>query len=492
MHEKRIFSKDVRRQLSLLEVLYNNNGVEIENLVSKLQLERRIIYKCIDQLKKLCESQLLEIEIIVSTRGKYFFKGNKINYYKLRAYIIDREPITQLAKDLLMQRRVNLSQFCSSNYISESTLKRYFRKVNILLEPLGVRLYVCKKQVTLKGPELKIRYCLLSFFWRYYHGFVWPFKIIKEKDIYRLLDDLISSHVEISYGKKKQLGYLFAVYILRSQSGILLSKNDFPKYFDYYVYQNSVFEIFREKVQNRFNLNQIQIGAIFFTLYIFSESYPYIQKTSSSLETLKKIAPKSYMSIMSFVEFVKTRHPDFELYLERPSNFLDTVIAGRIFLDACGGLHFNISLIAVFKYAEENFPHLLPSISNEIKIYEPNLSTSFNKTLTFRYAQAYVLAFSPRDFEPKIKLLLDTDVPMYEDKLLTERINHLLAPKFNYEWITLDQTEFPDLIITTGEVEEKYSNTQKVIINVELSTKDTYKIIKICENILIKKKEEKL
>lgn len=42
-----------------------------------------------------------------------------------------------------MQRRVNLSQFCSSNYISESTLKRYFRKVNILLEPLGyVYMYV--------------------------------------------------------------------------------------------------------------------------------------------------------------------------------------------------------------------------------------------------------------------------------------------------------------------------------------------------------------
>lgn len=81
---------------------------------------------------------------------------------------------------------------------------------------------------------------------------------------------------------------------------------------------------------------------------------------------------------------------------------------------------------------------------------------------------------------------------MHEDKFLTERINHLLAPRFNYEWITLDQTEFPDLIITTGEVEEKYSNTQKVIINVELSTKDTYKIIKICEKILIMKKEEKL
>lgn len=73
MHEKRIFSKDVRRQLSLLEVRYNNNGAEIENLVSKLQLERGISYKCLDQLKKLCESQLLEIEIIVSTRGKYFF-----------------------------------------------------------------------------------------------------------------------------------------------------------------------------------------------------------------------------------------------------------------------------------------------------------------------------------------------------------------------------------------------------------------------------------
>lgn len=486
-YEKRIFSKDVVRQLSLLKILYNNDGIEIEDLISKLLLERRIIYKCIDQLRKLVVDQFLKIEIVVSSKGKYFFKGNKRDYYQLRAIIIDKEPITQLAKALLKQKSVEFSHFCSSNYMSESTLKRCFRKVNILLNPLELHLCVCKKQIFLKGSELKVRYCLLSFFWRYYHGVVWPFDGIKENDIYQLLDDLISSNAEISYGKKKQLGYLFAVYILRAETGVLLSQRDFPQYFGDYVYKNQFFEFFLEKVQSKFKLKQIDIGSIFFSLYIFSESYSYIQSSSVSLEILKKLSSQSYDSIMSFVKFVKKKHPNFGIYLNSPSNFLATLIAGRIFVDTFGCLYFNISLIAIFKYAEENFPHLLPSISKAIKKDEPNLSSSILKTLTFRYAQAYVLEFSPRDFEPKIKLLLDTDVPMYEDKLIIERITHLLAPKYNYEWVTLKQTEHPDLIITTGEIEDIFPEVIKVTLNVELSQKDIHNIMKTCEKILDEK-----
>ena len=491
MHEKRIFSKDVVRQISVLEMLYQNDGIEIEKLISVLKLERRIIYKCIEQLQQQSADHLLEIEIFVSSRGKYIFKGNKKEYYKLRAFIIDNEPITQLAKVLVQHTSVDFSQFCSSNYMSESTLKRYLRKVNTLLDPLGLRLCVCKKQISFKGPELKVRYCLLTFFWRYYHGLVWPFDGIEEKSILQLLDELISSCVDISYGKKKQLGYLFAVYILRSESGVLLSKSDFPQYFEYYVHENPVFKTFLEKVQNRFNQREIEIGALFFSLYIFPESYPYIQDSPSSLKILEKCAPLSYDSIMNFVKFVKVRHPEYKIYLEDSNQFLDAMIAGRIFVDAFGCLYFNMSLIAVFKYAEENFPNLLPSISKVIKEYEPNLSSNLLKTLAFRYAQAYILEFSPRDFELQIKILLDTDVSAYEDKLIIEKISHLLAPRFNFEWVTLKKMNMPDLIITTCEVEEKFSNISQVIINGKLTAKDTLEVIKNCEKIFNEKNKEK-
>lgn len=488
-YEKRIFSKDVIRQISLLELLYNNDGIEIEKIISNLGFERRIIYKTLEQLHKLSVDQSLEVEIYISTKGRYFFKGNKKQYYMLRALIVDNEPITQLAKILLKKKSVGFSLFCYSNYISESTLKRYFRKVNILLDPFGLHLCVCKNRISLNGPELKIRYCLLSFFWRYYHGVFWPFESINENDVYRLLDDLTSSYTKISYGKKRQLGYLFAVYILRAESGILLSKNDFPKYFEAYVYDNPLFEIFEKKFQKEFHMKRIEIGAIFFSLYIFSESYAYIQSLSTSLVILKNIEPQSYSSIMDFVKYVNMKSPNFEINLDSNANFVAALIAGRIFMDSFGCLYFNISLIAVCKYAEKNFPNLLPSLSKVIREYEPNLSSNLLRTLTFRYAQAYVLEFSPRDFEPKIKILLDTDVPMYEDKLITERINHLLAPKFNYEWITLNQKEIPDLIITTGGIDIEFSNILKVIINVELSHKDTFKIIEVCEKILKKKRK---
>lgn len=43
---------------------------------------------------------------------------------------------------------------------------------------------------------------------------------------------------------------------------------------------------------------------------------------------------------------------------------------------------------------------------------ELSLSPNSLKALTLRYSQAYVSEFSPRNFESKIKMMLDTDVPM--------------------------------------------------------------------------------
>ena len=84
--------------------------------------------------------------------------------------------------------------------------------------------------------------------------------------------------------------------------------------------------------------------------------------------------------------------------------------------------------------------------------------------------------------------MLDTDVPMHEDKLICERIDHLLAPKFNCEWITLHQNEVPDLIIGMGEIDSQFSKIIQVIVNIELSTKNTQEIIEACEEILSRKR----
>ena len=167
------------------------------------------------------------------------------------------------------------------------------------------------------------------------------------------------------------------------------------------------------------------------------------------------------------------------------------ILASRIFIDIFDNVYFNSSAIAIFTYAKKNFPHLLPSIQEGIKKFEPDLSLNNLKALSLRYAQAYVMEFSPQDFEPQIHILLDTDMPMYTDKIMRERLNAILSPKFNYRWVRGGEKVRPDLLFATGVTTEKFSKVPTVYLNAEVSKKDKEAIIKACEKIVEEKETQK-
>lgn len=491
IYDEALLSKEGERQLALLKLIYKNSGIEIEELVFKLNLDRRSIYKTIEQLKEVIKRHHIPTVIDVSSRGNYTFHGDKIDYYKIRARVVDEEPIIELIKILLEQKSIDLIEFCASQFISESTLKRHLSKLNRLLVPLHIRLSTQKGKLYIKGAEAKIRYGLTSLFWRYYHGVMWPFKRLEEVQVHRIISTLFTARAPLSYGKKKQLSYLIAIFILRAQTGEEVLREDLPDYFEALTLDNPSFKVFAEEISQTLKLSSYEKAILFLSLYIFPESYHYIQNTSKTLEAMTKREPESYNSIKNFILFVKTKHPEFDIVAESRRNFVFMVIASRIFVDVFGDVYFNISSIAIFTYAGNNYPNLLPTIAREIQKKEPTLSLNTLKGLTLRYAQAYVFEFSPQDFEPKIQILLNTDVPMYLDKVLVQRLNQLLSSKFNYEWVSLEQNRRPNLLVTTGVVEEKFLSVPKVFINPELTKKDEENIVEACDKLVKEKRKNK-
>lgn len=486
-----IYSKEAVRQLFLLKLLYNSpQAIDIETLTFQMAMDRRSIYKIIEQLNAIMKEERLKTEIHVSSKGEYTYTGNKIDYYRLRGLIVENEPMMQLAKHFLEGRRISFSEFCSENFISESTFKRYIGKSNTLLKSLGIRISIKKDEIHVQGSEANIRYSLISFFWRVYHGVSWPFKNINELHVHHTIDKLLRYSENISYGKKRQLSYFFAVYILRAQAGFSIEKEELPPYFEALVYHNPVFERFSIKFAERFPLEKKELGFIYLSLYIFPNSYNYIQKSSETLEVLTIKGYNTYSSIKNFVAFIKEKHPDFDITATQKKDFVAMIIASRIFIDIFDNIYFNSSALSIFSYAQNNFPNLLPSIQEGIKKFEPNLSPNNLKALSLRYAQAYVMEFSPRDFEPKINILLDTDMPMYTDKIMQERLNAILSPKFNYQWVMREEKVLPDLLFATGVIPEKFSKVPTVYLNAEVSKKDKDAILKMCEKIVEEKQNQ--
>lgn len=486
-----LFTNEAVRQLFLLKILYNSMEKRtIEELSLRMALDRRSIYKTVDHINETLQNNKRSSRIVVSSRGEYSFTGDKIDYYRLRGYIVSPEPMTHLAKDFLRNKSVDFYQFCLDNFLSESTLRRYLRKVNQLITPLGLRLSVRKNKIYLLGNEARIRYGLVTFFWRYYHGVVWPFETVDEEKIRHIFSNMFTSLEPISYGKRLQLYYYWIISMLRGQAGIEISKEELPPYFDALLVNNPDFSLFLERYGKAFPLSDVEIKFAFYFLYIFPDSYKYIQNTSQTLDTLKKYAPKSYDSIRYFLAFVQEKHPQFNIRSDEKVDFVAMLIAGRIFVDTFGEMYFNSSSIHSFTYAMNQYPHFIPNIQKQIQIKEPELSPNVLKALTLRFGQAYVMEFSPRDFETKVTILLLTDLPLYIDKIMYERLEALLSPRFNYEWIKLGEKQRPDLLLATGPIEEKFLNVSKLFINAQITQKDKEAILKACDQIINRKRND--
>ena len=69
-------------------------------------------------------------------------------------------------------------------------------------------------------------------------------------------------------------------------------------------------------------------------------------------------------------------------------------------------------------------------------------------------------------------------------------MDHLLSPRFNYEWVSLKQKVLPDLLLATGPTDLRFSNVPKLFINAEVSEQDRKNILEKCEELVLQKKKQ--
>ncbi|MDT2742371.1 helix-turn-helix domain-containing protein [Lactococcus garvieae] len=480
-----IFSNDTNVELQILESIYNSTyGLDMDELITKVDLNRKTIHKHLDNINEVTGKYYDTGDSIAFQKRKYVFLGDRKHYYSLKCNMMKSEILVILIELFLSTKSVDLTLFCKNNFISESTLKRKLQKINILLESIGVRFVIRKNQIYILGEERIVRYCLISLLWRIYRGIEWPFKDVNEETIDNLISSIISSGRYINEGKRKHLAFYLAVFISRAQSGNSISKEFLPEYSEELINSSNYMEKLSKLIERDIPLPAVELDFLLLIFYIFPECYDKFHSIDTTLSILKKYSRRSYSSIMHFISFIKKKHPKWEETQPENPFFWPMLISGRIFVDIFKSAFFNSSAINIFKHATRDYPSLKPMIKKSILSHEPKLSGSTLKSLALRYGQAYVIEFSPHDFEPKINILLITDNAMYVDKIMAQRINNLLENRFNFTLSVTQPESTPDLIIGTDVIDTKYPNIERLFINSEVSKKDREKIITACSEIL--------
>ncbi|MGY3713372.1 helix-turn-helix domain-containing protein [Lactococcus petauri] len=483
-----IFSKETCQQILLLEQLYNNPlGLDIDELGDKIDLERRTLRRHLSYINDVANEYVVMSKPIIFQKKKYVFTGSKSEYYALKCNILKPESLLNLFELFLNSQSVNFIDFCKENFMSESTARRKLKKANVLLQSIGMKLTIRKDEIYIIGEERIIRYSLISLFWRVYRGTEWPFANVDEGRVENIVSSIISSGRYISYGKRKHLAFYLATFISRSQSGNVISKALLPEYSSALIANNHYMGELSQLIEQSFKLPQVELEFILPIFYIFPECYEEFHSVDDTLAILKKYSRRSYSSIMNFVAFIKKRHPKWDKDSPSTPFFWPMLISGRLFVDIFKDAYFNSSGVRIFKHAGTDYPRFLPTIRKSILSHEPKLATNTLKSLTLRYGQAYIMEFSPHDFEPKIKILLLTDSAMYIEKIISQRVENLLKYRFNFILEIDRPSSTPDLILETDVIDTKYSDSKRLFINLEVAPKDRENILTACKDILKEK-----
>lgn len=488
-----LFNRDITHKVVILKLLYNKiDGVNIEQLIAATGLDRRTIYKYINQLNDFSLKVYNKEAIVYSPNNNYRFLGNKLDLQNLKVAIIESTPIYALVKLFLSNKTVNLHTFCVENYIGESTFKRQIRKVNQLLKYVKASISIRKGELVILGDEATIRYCFITFLWRTYRGLDWPFDLIPQEKIDGLVNFISSrTGVSISTGKRQQLAYIFAVNIARANIKLEPIENNIPSYSSILIELSPFYKPFKGYLEENFSLGSSEIKFIFNFLQTFPDFSMARKNNQEFLHSIKGLSHPVYSSISQFINFVRKQHPEFGLETSQGNTFVGLLIASHIFIDTFTNCYFNISDINLTAYAMDKFPHLIPTIYDFICKASPHLELNARKTLAVRYAQAYVMVFPPQDFEPEINIYLDTDVPVYVERILMRSIRSVLNPLYNCKLTTASNEDKIDLVLSTLDFNDRFSKTPQLFINAELSEKDAKYILAECRKIILEKEKDR-
>ena len=485
-----LYSKGIEIKLEILNALYRNYyGYTIEELSNKLHISKKTLYKYLKHLRDLSlQTFNNDLFLIDEQTNKYRFKETKIKFLTLRYKLIESCEPFQLLLAITNSTSVNVYDFCTKYYVTESTLKNKIHSINETLKSLNLRIRIKKQEIYLEGDEGTIRYYLTSIIWRVYNGLKFPFNNLIELKMNQLKNLIFNTFPnKITAGKKDLISCFFMVSIIRSLNHPII-KEQLPKYSYSASIRCPFYKNFIRDLKKMFVLNNLEIEFLILIFYTFPDFYMYTGLSTCILKVLYKQDINKYSSINKYIDFIKDKNPTWSIQSENGKKLYFATIASYISSDIFKEAYFNLQDLNLLKVSSQEFPNLIPSIVSAVKSFNSELSPSIIKSLSYRLAQAYLICFYPIDFEPNLDILLISDSPYYIERKTLYGIKSAVGFKYNIN-LTTDPYQFknPDLIIATGVYLDIPDYIPTVYVFPQITKRDELMILKTCDEIYKKK-----
>lgn len=162
--QKIITEKDLRRQISLVELLLNHPKITVNELAESTHSTDRTIFSDLQVIRGQLPNGW---EIASDQSGIRLLNEQNLLANDLWELFLKQSISVQLIKELLFTKELSIPDFLSTNGLSYETLKRHTNKVNRQLAHYELKIQLTKYTGTLNGSENSIRL--------FYHRLLMPF-----------------------------------------------------------------------------------------------------------------------------------------------------------------------------------------------------------------------------------------------------------------------------------------------------------------------------
>ncbi|WP_432228221.1 helix-turn-helix domain-containing protein [Enterococcus faecalis] len=497
------FGNETTKEIELLQVLYKNpRFMNIGELSQSLKMDRRSIYKYFSLLQNkpyIQENKNKDILITKKSYG-YRFAGDKKDYKILYQQIIQSNPFFELLESLLVNNEFNIIKFSYDNSISESNIRRRLYELEPLFEDLGFSVKKTSGNAHLLGDESKIRYFMVSFFWRIYHGMHWPFQNVPKDKCEKVVRTIFEqSDLESNDIRIELTCYILAVNIIRFRKGFRIEKRKIESVMSTQYVDSKLLSIILDTENNfvstliselsyNYLLNSTEIK--FLILWVYSDPRFYLANRDI----------KEYLNNYSDVERKLERFSQFineisikkeifnfdNLEFKKKLIFLSTIFSGVISVELFGKNSRTLTGYNIEEYILKNFPKLL-SRSNLVlensEVYPNDIDK--RNGLALQLALISTLLESPAEFTKKIHIKIDTDLPPIIEFGIIERIQNTFRSYYNIDISSNIAYKDADFCLSTNSLSiDSNQSLDILLINAQVTLSDLLAINKKISSLL--------
>lgn len=492
-----LFDRVTSTKLNLLYLLFQNGDwYRIDELIANSQLDRGTLMNYISNIQNDIDSiTTISTPLIVISKGNGIkFLGDKMSYRIVIHSLIEASISFSLMKEFFFKPSVSIDIFANDHFVSESSLRRLIVKLNTFYKKYGFNFHSKNRQLTFKGSEVSFRYYSYQMFWFIYRGLEWPFPIINEEKILTFIEQNFLAHSSLKDISITKWSYILSVNITRFNLGCSIRDSDLPYFSEELnqtiIQQNStILTAFKEA----FFLSKAEINFIALTFQIETSFY----LTNHSTEKILEFHQTHNTPIYQMYELLLD-DPLFsmsEITSEKQKVVKSLILAVFLSASLFPSFETNIAGYDYSKYLKKNFPYFYERMVIKLHSMRKKTDSSLLNNEEFlipRLAEIYALIGKPTDFDPKIFIKLETDLPIGMESVLANQLTSAFDSFFNVEIISPlspDSTVAIDLIIATVASKTLAKKWKKriVCINPEFRSFDFYNVAIEIEKIRFEK-----